>query len=353
MAFSSISNVQIVGISACVPKKTEKNMDSELFATEEEAMKFIKSTGIVEKRVASDAITSADLCYHAAEKLLSELNWDKSNVDCLVFITQTPDYIVPATACILQDRLGLSTECHSFDVTLGCSAWVYGLSIMGSLLSAGSFKKGLLLVGETTTKTKSKRDKSTYPLFGDAGSATAIEFSLNSAGFKIHSGTDGSKHKAIYIPDGGFRNQTILESLESDEIEAGIIRNKLQYIMDGAAVFTFTLTAVPKSISKLMENFMLDNQSIDYLLLHQANKLIVDKLSGKLKFDENRVPVSYDKFGNTSCSSIPLTMVHSIRDELNTKHLKLLACGFGSGLSWATVYFETSKICCPELIEIE
>lgn len=352
MAFQTIPNVKISGIAACVPKNIEKNLNSSLFSSIEDANKFIKSTGIVEKRAVTDSLTSSDLCYHAAEKLILDLKWDKEAIDCLIFITQTPDYIVPATSCILQSRLGLSKECHSFDVTLGCSAWVYGLSIMGSLLSTGNFKKALLLVGETTTKTKSKLDKSTYPLFGDAGSATAIEYAAGSIGFKIHSGTDGSKFEAINIPDGGFRNQANLESLEMIKVEEGVVRNKLQYIMDGAAVFTFTITTVPKSIALLMEKNQIENKNVDFLLLHQANKMIVDKVSGKLKFEEKRVPTSYEKFGNTSCSSIPLTMVSKIKSNLETKKLNLIACGFGSGLSWATAYFETENIVCPDLIEV-
>jgi 3-oxoacyl-[acyl-carrier-protein] synthase-3 len=352
MAFQTIPNVKISGIAACVPKNIEKNIDSSLFSNIDDANKFIKSTGIIEKRAVPDALTSSDLCYYAAEKLISNLNWDKEEIDCLIFITQTPDFIVPATSCILQNRLGLSKECHSFDVTLGCSAWVYGLSIMGSLISSGNFKKGLLLVGETTTKTKSKQDKSTYPLFGDAGSATAIEFVIDSKGFKVHSGTDGSKFEAINIPDGGFRSQTNLNSLEMVKFEEGVVRNKLQYIMDGAAVFTFTITTVPKSIALLMEKNQIENENIDFLLLHQANKMIVDKVSTKLKFEQERVPTSYEKFGNTSCSSIPLTMVSKISTNLKTKKLNLIACGFGSGLSWATAYFETENIICPDLIEV-
>ena len=352
MAFQTIPNVIISGIAACVPKNIEKNIDSSLFSNLDDATKFIKSTGIVEKRTVSDDLTSSDLCYYAAEKLISNLNWGKEDIDCLIFITQTPDFIVPATSCILQNRLGLSKECHAFDVTLGCSAWVYGLSIMGSLISSGNFKKGLLLVGETTTKTKSEQDKSTYPLFGDAGSATAIEFSAGSSGFKVHSGTDGSKFSAINIPDGGFRSQTKLSSLDMVKFEEAVVRNKLQYIMDGAAVFTFTITTVPKSIALLMEKSQVENENIDFLLLHQANKMIVDKVSSKLKFEEERVPTSYEKFGNTSCSSIPLTMVHKISSHLRTKKLNLIACGFGSGLSWATAYFETKNIICPDLIEV-
>ena len=136
------------------------------------------------------------------------------------------------------------------------------------------------------------------------------------------------------------------------KFEEGVVRNKLQYIMDGAAVFTFTITTVPKSIALLMEKNQIENENIDFLLLHQANKMIVDKVSTKLKFEQERVPTSYEKFGNTSCSSIPLTMVSKISSNLKTKKLNLIACGFGSGLSWATAYFETENIICPDLIEV-
>ena len=352
MALQDIRNVKISGIAACVPKNIERNADSSLFLSSQDAEKFIQNTGIAEKRVVGNDVCTSDLCYHSAEKLIAELGWNKEDIDCLIFITQTPDYVVPATSCILQGRLGLSKECHAFDITLGCSAWVYGLSIMGALLSSGSFKKGLLLVGETTTKTKSVKDKSTYPLFGDAGSATAMEFSEGSKGIQVHAGTDGTKYEAIYIPDGGFRNPVSDISLDMVTVEEGITRNRLQYIMDGAAVFTFTISTVPKSITKLMEQFNIDKESVDYLLLHQANKLIVDKISGKLKFDSEKVPTSYERFGNTSCSSIPLTIVTTIREQMESKKLDLIACGFGGGLSWATAHFETENIVCPELIEI-
>lgn len=353
MALQSISNVKISGISACVPKFKESNVNSPLFQSAEDAQRFIDNTGVEERRIASEAICSSDLCFHAAEKLIAEIGWDKSEIDCLVFITQTPDYIVPATSCGLQHRLGLSEECHTFDVTLGCSAWVYGLSIIGSLLSSGWMKKGLLLVGETTSKTKSKTDKTTYPLFGDAGTATLLEYSPESPAIKMHSGTDGSKQLSIYIPDGGFRSPVTKESLEMVEVEPGLTRNRLQYIMDGAQVFTFTISKVPKSIKKLIENFEIDQDQVDYFLLHQANKMIVDKIAGKFKLPPEKVPGTLKLYGNTSCSSIPLTIVSELNKQVRNKHLRLIASGFGSGLSLASAYFELDKIVCPELFEIE
>jgi 3-oxoacyl-[acyl-carrier-protein] synthase-3 len=352
MAYQKIENVRISGISACVPKAVVSNLNSPVFPSDVDAAKFILTTGIKERRIASSDICSSDLCYNAAEKLIGELGWDRKEIDCLVFITQTPDYIVPATSCILQDRLGLSSECYSFDVTLGCSGWVYGVSIMGSLLSAGNFRKGLLLVGETTTKTKSPTDKSTFPLFGDAGTATCMEYSPDSSPMYFHSGTEGSKHKAIYIPDGAFRNPTTQESLHSVEVEPGVTRNRLQYIMDGGAVFVFSITKPPQSIRVVMEKAGIVSEKIDYYFLHQANKIMVDKILDKLKIPVDKAPTSYELFGNTSMSSIPLTMITAKRNELIRSRLNLITCGFGGGLSWATGNLVTDHIVCPELIEI-
>ena len=352
MAFQKLSDVKISGISACVPKSIERNKAASVFLSAEDSEKFIASTGITERRIASSEICSSDLCYHAAEKLIQDLNWDKKEINCLIFITQTPDYIVPATSCILQDRLGLTSECYSFDITLGCSGWVYGLSIMGSLLSQGNFKKGLLLVGETTSKTKSKADKSTYPLFGDCGTVTAMEFSPGYEPMYFHSGTDGSNFKSIYIPDGGFRNPTTPESLKMEIIESGITRNKLQYIMDGGAVFIFSITKPPQSIRLLSEKAGISLDKIDYYFLHQANKIMVEKIMNKLKLPVDKAPTSFEKFGNTSMSSIPLTMIINKRKELLESKLKLIACGFGSGLSWSSGYIVTDRLICPQLIEI-
>lgn len=353
MAFQKIENIKISGISACVPKHIEKNKGASVFLSMEDSEKFITSTGIIERRVVPASLCSSDLCYQAAERLIQDLNWDKSEIDCLIFITQTPDYIVPATSCILQERLGLTSECYSFDVTLGCSGWVYGLSLMGSLLSQGNFKKGLLLVGETTTKTKSNTDKSTYPLFGDCGTATAMEFYPGSEPMYFHSGTDGLKHKAIYIPDGGFRNPTTIDSLTMETIEPGVTRNKLQYIMDGGAVFIFSITKPPQSIRLLSERAGISLDEIDYFFLHQANKIMVEKIMNKLKLPLEKAPTSFEKFGNTSMSSIPLTMILNKRLELSESRKELIVCGFGSGLSWSSGYIITENIACPPLFEIE
>lgn len=350
MAFQEIKNVEIKGISACVPQHVEDNRNSKIIGSNEDIEKFIESTAILKRHTVSDSgLCSSDLCVKAAQDLIKELGWSLDEIDALVFVTQTPDYQLPATSSILQDRLGLSNECFSIQISLGCSGWVYGLSTLSALLSTGSMKKGLLLVGDTVTMTKSPLDKSTYPLFGDAGTATAIEYKEVADGIKFHTGTDGSGYKSIIIEDGGYRNPFSYDSLEVKERESGIFRNNLQSHLNGTDVFVFGITKAPKSIKALVEKYNISIESIDYLLLHQANKMMNDKIRKKVGVEESKVPYSLSEYGNTSSCSIPLTIVSQLREEVKEKNKKYLACGFGVGLSWGTAYFETENLCCPPI----
>lgn len=351
MAFHLIQNVTIKGISACVPGYKEDNKKLSLFDDYEEAEKFINVTGVEFRHVVKGSgLCTSDLCFSSAQKLLEELNWRTEEIDCLIFVSQTSDYILPATSCILQDRLGLTTDCFAMDISLGCSGWVYGLSTITSLLSGGTMKKGLLLAGDTTSVTKSSKDKSTYPLFGDAGTATAVEFDVNAEPMMFHLGTDGSGHETIMIPDGGFRNFFNENSSREEEFEPGIIRNRLHSILNGPAVFTFGISKAPKSVNSLLEHFGIEKKEIDYFIFHQANLFMNEKIRLKLKIESEKVPYSLRDFGNTSSASIPLTIV--IQDKAKMKNRKLLACSFGVGLSWASVILNTEDIICPELIEI-
>lgn len=351
MAFLNVKNVKVSGLSACVPSKSEENRGLSVFDSLDDSEKFIASTGVERRRLADDQTTTADMCFHAAEKLIQDLNWDKDDIECLIFVTQTPDYILPATSCILQDRLALPEECYTLDISLGCSGWVYGMSVISNLLSSGSIKKGLLLCGDTTLKPVSKLDKSAYPLFGDAGTATALEFCEDET-INFHLATDGSGYEAIIIPDGGYRNPFAESSLVYEEIEKGISRNKLQTILNGMDVFSFGITKAPQTIKKLTAALDISVNDIDYFSFHQANLFMNEKIRKKLKLSTVQVPYSLRNFGNTSSASIPMTMITELRDELSTKKLKHIGCGFGVGLSWGSVYFETDKIVVSDLIEI-
>lgn len=351
MAFLSLPNVDVKGIAVCVPKNIESNRTTKLIP-DDEREKLIESTGIEEKRVALDGVCTSDLCYEAADKLLSELKWDRSEIDALVLVTQTPDYIVPATACILQNKLGLSKECLAFDVNMGCSGWVYGMNICGSLISNGSLKKVLLLCGDTISRTQSHLDKSSYPLFGDAGSCTALEYCIGASGFKIHLGTDGSDYKAIIIPDGGYRNPVTEDSLKYVDYGDGKVMTRLHGMMDGMSVFSFAITKAPKSIKGLCLKYNIDIDQIDAFVLHQANKMIVETIRKKLKVDSNKVPCSMKHFANSASGTIPVTLVTQMKEKLQNTNQNLMGCAFGVGLSWGSIYFETNSICVPDLIEI-
>lgn len=351
MAFLNIPNVAISGISACVPRRIDENDNYPL--SEKEKINLISSIGVERKRIANDVTCSSDLCFKAAETLIGELHWDKSEIDCLIFVSQTPDYILPATACILQHRLELSTECLAQDVSLGCSGWIYGMSTISSLILAGggSLRKALLLVGDTISKVSSPEDKSTRPLFGDAGTATALEYIAGSEGFKFYLATDGESANAIIVKDGGYRNAISPASSVVKQFEDGIRRNDMQLYLDGMAVFSFAISKGPQSVNKLLEYFNIEKDSIDYFIFHQANQFLNEKIRKKLKLEPAKVPYSLKNFGNTSGAAIPLTMVSELRTVLKSRKLNHLGCAFGVGFSWGCIYFTTGQIVCPELIE--
>lgn len=350
MAFLDLKHISIKGMAASVPQNTEYNQ--EIYTKWGGYESFFSAVGIEKKRKASIDICSSDLCIAAAERLIADLHWDKSEIDVVVFVTQTPDYIIPATSCLIQNRLGLNEKCFTLDISLGCSGWVYALSVIAALMQTGSIRKGLLLAGDTILKFCSSEDKSTYPLFGDAGTATALEFDNKEVSMKFSMHTDGTGYESIMIRDGAYRNQTTIGSFEMLSYGEGIVRSRLDLELDGMSVFSFGISKAPKAVNELIEHYSLNKEEIDYYTFHQANLFMNEKIRKKLKLLPEKVPYSLKDFGNTSCASIPLTLVTQMSDELRLRHLTHIACGFGVGLSWGSVYFETNGIVCPELIEI-
>ncbi len=346
MAFLEFSNVRIAGLSAGVPKHIEKNTGSVIQSTDYDAQAFVELTGVAERRIGNQ--TTSDLCYYAALQLISDLEWDKKDIQAIIFVSQTPDYILPATSCILQDRLGLSKDCYALDISLGCSGWVYGLSSILSLLNAGTIKKALLLVGDAKKRAPGPFD----PLFGFAGTVTAVEYKENAGNIQFHFGTDGSGYDAIIVPDGGSRNQMSPESFNLEDID-GKKMHRLQSRMKGMDVFAFGITSAPKSIKKLAEHFSFDYLDYDYFVFHQANMKMNNQIVKKLKLDPNKVPSCMSHFGNTSSASIPLTIVTQLKGKIDKFPAKIICCGFGVGLSWGTVAFKTDKIVISDLVEID
>ncbi len=351
MAYLEINNVAIRGISAAVSKEIVENKS--IYKNEwGEVESFIETTGIERHHNAPSDVCASDLCIAAAEKLLVELGWDKNSVGAVVFVTQTPDYLEPATSCIIQNRMGLSTECMTLDISLGCSGWVHALSVICSLMQNGTIKRGLLLAGDTPSKNCSINDKSTYPLFGDAGTVTALEYADGSPRMSFLLNTDGEGYKVIMIPAGGYRNQVKVESLIEKEHGEGIVSSDVNVSMDGMSVFSFAISKAPKSIQSILEQTGEKFENIDSVILHQANLFMNEKIRKKLKLEPEKVPYSLKDFGNTSCASIPLTMVTQSKQELVASKQRCIGCGFGIGLSWGSVLFETNNIVVPDLIEI-
>lgn len=334
-----------------MPATTADNLDCALLTKTEQEL-FVKTVGIRYRKIAPKNITAADLCEAAARKLITDLAWATEDISLLVFITQTPDYIIPNSASLLQHKLGLSKNCIAFDVNLGCSGYVYGLSIISSLLQNKIGGKALLLVGDVSTHIISPNDKSTVPLFSDAGSATALEFSLGEK-MMFHLQTDGAGFDDIIVPDGGFRQPINEGSFVNQEYALGVVRNRAQMKLDGLKIFNFALREVAPNIHTLLKEAAIDKEDIDYVLLHQANLLMLESVRKKLQVPTERVPYSLHDFGNTSSASIPVTMVANLRQQLANQSLRLLLSGFGVGLSWGSCYLDTQNICCPELIIVE
>jgi 3-oxoacyl-[acyl-carrier-protein] synthase-3 len=344
MAFLQIKNVEIVGMSAGVPKQIMPTVST---TDKYDANAFVEVTGIMEKRWSND-FTTSDLGVKAAEQLIKDLNWNKKEIGALILVTQTPDYILPATSCILQDRLGLNKDCFALDISLGCSGWVYGLSVISSLMQTGMIKKGILIAGDARRQCFEEVD----PLFGFAATATAVEYKEGAEGFQFHLGVDGSVFDAIIVPVGGCRNQVKAENLIPVMCEDGRKRHGYQTLMNGMDVFAFGITAVPQSIKKLVSEYGIDTNNVEYYVFHQANKMLNETIRKKLKLSEEKVPYSLSHFGNASSASIPLTIITQIADKIKGKRTEIIGCGFGVGLSWGSVHFITDSPIISNLVEL-
>lgn len=351
MAFLEFSSVSIVGISTCVPKNTERNIDYDILDLQDR-IQLIKTTGVEERRVADQNTTASDLCEKAAAALIEKLSWNKEDVQLMIFLSQSPDYFLPATSVILQHKLQLSSNCICFDINLGCSGYVYALSIVASYISSGNISKALVLCGDKSTLSVSRNDKSTYPLFGDAGSATALMLDRdNSQSIKFNLKSDGEGYKSIIIPEGGCRSPINSNSLLQKKISDGIERNGIQLVLDGSKVFDFSLSHVLPTIKESLLQSKNSIQDIDFFVFHQANLLMNETLRKLLKLPVEKTPVSIRKYGNTSSASIPLTIVTELKQQLDGRNSKLLLCGFGVGFSWGTAILSINNSVILDLIE--
>ena len=347
MASVKFTNVGIRAIAACVPEREEKVASLSDLMSQKEIEVFTNGTGIKSRRIASAETCTSDLCFAAAEKLFAETGIERDSVDAVIFVSKTGDYIIPATSALLQHRLGISKNALCLDVRLACSGYVYALSAAYAYASAAGIDRVLLLAGDTNSKIVSKKDKSEYPVFGDGGSATLIEKGDFSPAF-FNLGTDGGRGEAVIIPsENGGRNAISAESLLYCADESGNERNALQMHMKGADVFSFAISTVPKSIKSLSDFAETPLEQIEAFFIHQANQFILQTIAKKLKISAQKIPVNLDRFGNTSSASIPLLFSSEFGGSEYSG--KALLCGFGSGLSWASMIQDLKAVQCCEL----
>lgn len=336
----SLAGSKIAGVVSCVPPRAVDNARfREQFG--DKAADIEKMTGVLERRWADAGTTTADLCQQAAECLLKRLGWERGSVDALFFVTQTADYRLPATACALQARLGLNRQVIAFDVNLGCSGYPYGLWLAMAAIASGSAKRVLLLVGDTISKTVDSQDRSTAMLFGDAGTATAIEVDdQGEAHFVL--GTDGEGERQLIIAEGAYRSAPVSDELQGPRTDA--------LYMDGGAIFNFTLATVPPLVAATLDRAG-GVDRFDAFLFHQANAFMLRHLAKKSKLPADKVPLNIDRFGNTSSATIPLLMTTNLAGQLTARQNRLALFGFGVGFSWASADISVGPLGCAETID--
>lgn len=352
MAILNFSNVGISAMAACVPSRVIDNYKYTEFFPEDEVKKVVDKIGVFERRFADENTCASDLCYAAAEKLITDNQINREEIDLLVFVSQTADYRMPATSILLQDRLGLPKSTIAFDVNLGCSGFLYGLSIVYSFMERSGLKKALLLDGETRSKVYSPKDRQAAFIFGDAGVAALIERNDKFGDSQFSLNSDGSRGELIMIPGGGYRNMSSVETLKEKVVdEFGNIRTDEHGYMKGGDVFNFVIIEVPKDIKRLFADSSKDIADMDYYIFHQANNFINSYIAKKMKLDTTKIPATIHKYGNTSSVSVPLTIVSELKDKLEGKK-QLMLSAFGVGLTWATaiVTFVDCKI--SEIVEL-
>ena len=342
MSQITFEGIGIKAISACVPPRIVKTAEQTKYFSDEQLSGFIATTGIDERRITDDGVTSSDLCKQAAETLFEKLGAEiKEKISCLLFVSQTPDYRMPNTACILQDKLGLSNKIFSLDINQACSGFVWGLMTAYSLCNSG-FDNILLLVGDTPSKFLSPNDTSTSLMFGDAGTAILINKDAAYGKSFFSFNTDGSYRDVVYIPKGGFRDMSSPEGFDYYKDEEGNEKNKEQIHMDGLEVFSTSINVMTKDIKTLLAYAGMTVDDIDTVVLHQANRFMNKKISKKLGVDPAKEIVSINKFGNTSCTSIPLNMAFN-KGKFGESD-RLLFEAIGASFTWGSAIVNLANL---------
>jgi 3-oxoacyl-[acyl-carrier-protein] synthase-3 len=328
----------IAAIATHVPERVLTNDELAALFPDWPAQKIFDKTGIRERRIAAPDETASDLAFAAAEKLFAAEPGLREEVDFLIFCTQAADYILPTTACLLQDRLRLGTHVGAIDVNLGCSGFVYCLSLAAAVIAAGTAGTVLVLTADTYSKYINERDKSVRTLFGDGAAATVVRAAPEQSSARIGPfifGTDGSGGRDLMVPSGGFRTPRCAETAIEKEDRSGNIRSPDNLYMDGGRVMSFTLKEVPRTYERLLQATGWTSDDVDHVVLHQANAFMLDALQRKLALPDDKFPRYFEEIGNTVSSTIPFVLAKMLEDGQMAPGTRIMLIGFGVGLSWA------------------
>lgn len=295
--------------------------------------KIAKKTGIENRYIAAEGETSGDLAVKAAEVLFAKKNIKKEEIDFLLLCTQSPDYFLPTTACIIQNRLGLKTTTGALDFNLGCSGYIYGLGLAKGLVGTGQAKNVLLITAETYSKFIHPKDKSNRTIFGDAAAATVI--SSEGGSLEIMEsvyGTDGAGADNLIVKNGGLRNyKKVSEEVFDDN---GLVHSENNLYMNGNDIFVFTLQAVPGLVESVLVKNELTKPQVDLYIFHQANRFMLEALRKKIKIDDDKFFVYIGDCGNTVSSTVPIALCNALQEGRIKKNQSILLTGFGVGYSW-------------------
>lgn len=339
MAFFEYKNIRVAGIACAVPSNEVKTESYKPIFGDEEVEKFMEMTGVRASRRTSEHQTCSDLGFRAASELLSKKKIDPNEIGALIFASHSPDYRRPSTAFVLQHRLGIPKEAVCYDISLGCSSLVVGMQTIASIMACGDVKKALLFVGDTAGKSVFPNDRSSAMLFGEAGAVMLFEKSDDEAdSMKALVRSDGSGYKYMIVPGGGYRN--LHASEEVVMCEDGNPRTLMNSFIQGTSVFTFTIFDVPRLIKDFFSKSETTPESYDCFAFHQANLYILKQIAKKTKIDFEKMPITLDRYGNTSGASAIVSLCDKYGSVDTSQKIKVMACGFGIGISLGATSFE-------------
>lgn len=339
MAFFNFKNIRVAGIACAVPSNEVKTESYKPVFGDEEVEKFMEMTGVRASRRTSEHQTASDLGYRAAKELLTRKNIDVNEIGALIFSSHSPDYRRPATAFVLQYRLGIPNDAVCYDISLGCSSLVVGIQTVASIMSTCDMKYALLFVGDTAGKSVCPTDKSSAMLFGEAGAVMLLEKTENNNDrIEALIRSDGAGFRYMIVPGGGYRN--LHASDNRVMCEDGNERSLMNSFIQGTAVFTFTIFDVPRLVKDFFAQTGTLPEDYDCYAFHQANLYILKQIAKKTKIPFDRMPITLDRYGNTSGASAILSLCDHYASSAENKIIKVMACGFGIGISLGVTSFE-------------